>query len=443
LLQNSGEREHIERLRFKIKSTGRQLTSDQQLVLQDAENNDTTMGYLYMIAEECQVGMVDEITAKMREIANDVLPVVDLHYRTMVDRVIDTVRDKYKSLNNDTVRRLNTSINFGAQELEAQTVQKILSSAAAIEICTKANDSFMSALEIATGYIFEKLAEGMQDIVDDVHKAPQSDEPTYQAPPTFTTSSSASSVHDDTTSIDDSDASFDEPPSRPPPKTRAPDPPTGAKPPAVAPRPDRPERPGRPSSNISASPSSSASPPSPGGPTLGGGRGRGLSPGAGAAPSVGRGRGNLVIPGGLDPSKMLIGGPPRKPVAAAAEPPSPEPTAAPVVAKEEPPKKAAASPAKPDDKKAAKSSSGGGLFGRKKPAAPDPKKSASPSKPAAARPPSVARPAASGGGDSVLDSVPTEVNTITEHLTKDRPMIQRKRKPPTRRPRGPAAAGDA
>ena len=436
------------------------MTGDQLLVLQDAENNDTTMGYFYMIAEECQVAMVDEITAKMREIANEVLPVVDLHYRTMVSRVIDTVREKYKSLDNDTVRRLNTSINFGAQELEAQTVQRILSSAAATEICTKANDSFMSALEIATGYIFEKLAEGMQDIVDDVHKAPQTDDD-YR--PTSTSSSSSSSLataaHQDSADLsadDSADTSADETPvyiKSGPPKARAPDPPTiGSKPAAgaaAAATPARPDRPARPGSNVDAQP---VTPPA--------GRGRG-SPAAGASPaaaagaSPGRGRGNLVIPGGLDPSRMLVGGgpPPRKP---AAEEPAPPPAAAAAAAPAPSASPAKAAAATPPSKSAKSSSGGGGLFGRKKAPAPEPKKPdakkpAPPSAGSKPKPPAAgaAKPAAAAGGGAaagdgnVLDSVPTEVNTITEHLTKDRPMIQRKRKPPTRRPRGPAAQGDS
>jgi len=269
---SSGEREQLERLKYKVKSTNREVPADQKIILEDADNNDSSMAALHGIVEAHQLAMSDEITKKLKELAGDIMPVFETHFRNMLTSVLESVGERYKSLDSDTIRRMNTNISFGVQPLEAKSVETILADAASAEISSKANDVFTSALEIATTYIYEKLQDGLVTIIDEVKTAPQK----QQAPR-------------------DESPSIREPEPEPEPTPATPSTPEPKKSPAPPPR-----RGGPPPNR-----------PSPGVPR-GGFRGRGL-------------------PAGLDPTKMVPGAgrgfqlPPvgaRSPVAPVSMPPS-------------------------------------------------------------------------------------------------------------------------
>mmetsp|Transcript_13697 Transcript_13697/g.28925 ORF Transcript_13697/g.28925 Transcript_13697/m.28925 type:complete len:669 (-) Transcript_13697:115-2121(-) len=363
---SSGEREHVERLKFKIKSSNRAVSGEQKAILEDAENNDSNMAAIYSIAEAHQTIMADEITAKLKELAKDIMPVVDKHFADTVSSILDTVTERYKSLDPDSIRRINTSISFGVQPLEESKVEKILANAASAEIASKANDVFASALEISTDYIYEKIIDGLVTIIDDV-KNETKDRRASVALFNANDASDASDV------VKKSPAT--------PKKDKPAPPPTRGRPPP---------------------------------------RGRGAPAGR-------------ALPGGLDPSKMLggrgmampgmMGG--RPPAKAAPASPSPPPTVS------------NNTPSPKDDKKIKK----GGLFGRGKGQAP---KKAPPKRPGGA--PSMAnapdvkkvkKPANDTSNLKAVDQAvkAAEPTTTLTHATRDRPMVAKARRPPTRRPR--------
>merc|ERR1712137_557392 len=221
------------------------------------------------------------------------MPVVDKHFADMVQSVLSAVTERYSHLDSDSVRRINTSISFGVQPLEEKKIEKILASAASAEIAAKSNEVFASALEIATDYIYEKLIDGLVTIVEEV----KTSEPRKQSVALFTAEPEEPKPSPDTNTPDEPETNTAETNT---PSTATPD---TNKPPPVTGRP--PVR---------------ARPPVPGG----GPRGRGARGGV---------RGGRVLPGGLDPSKMIGGRgfqlppvagrapvPPR--VATPAEPPS-------------------------------------------------------------------------------------------------------------------------
>ena len=261
------------------------------MILEDAENNDNSMASIYNIAEGHQSLMADEITAKLRTLAKDIMPVVDKHFAEMVNSTIDTVSERYKSLDPDAVRRIKTSISFGVPPLEEKKIEDILANAASAEIASKSNEVFTAALEITTDYIYEKLIQGLITIVDDVKQV----------------------------SRPESVALFD--------SSKAPDKVATPEKPKVDPK--------RKDSDSSPSrgPPTRGRPPVPTRGSPGGG-----SPGRGAPPVRARGapRGRGVagrIPDGLDTSKMLGGrgfglppvGGPRSPAAPAPQSPSSPP----------------------------------------------------------------------------------------------------------------------
>jgi len=80
-MQSSGEREMIERLRFKIKSMGRKLNDEQQTVVSDAENNDSILSSLHFLAEEVQYGMQEKLKERLKTLVANLMPVFSEQYR--------------------------------------------------------------------------------------------------------------------------------------------------------------------------------------------------------------------------------------------------------------------------------------------------------------------------------------------------------------------------
>jgi len=403
---SSGEREHVERLKFKIKSSNRSMTEEQKIIMTDAENNDSSMAAIHNIAEAHQTIMADEITSKLKELAKDIMPVVDKHFAEMVQDVLGSITERYKNLDSDSVRRINTSISFGVQPLEEKKIEKILASAASAEIAAKSNEVFASALEIATDYIYEKLIDGLVTIVEEV----KTSAPRKQSVALFTAEPEEPKPSPDTNTPDEPETNTAETNT---PSTATPD---TNKPPPVTGRP--PVR---------------ARPPVPGG----GPRGRGARGGV---------RGGRVLPGGLDPSKMIGGRgfqlPPvagRAPVPPRVMSPS-EPASQNQTSNNRPAPPARNVPAPKDPKKEKK-----GLFGRMgkspKPAPkPAPRKGGPPSLNNAPDVKKVKKPANDTGNLKALDVAKKAAEpapTLT-HATRDRPMVAKARRPPTRRPRAKA-----
>jgi hypothetical protein len=55
----SGEREQIERLRLRIRSTGRRLKEEQQAIMTNAENNDANLSALLALRDDAAERLAD------------------------------------------------------------------------------------------------------------------------------------------------------------------------------------------------------------------------------------------------------------------------------------------------------------------------------------------------------------------------------------------------
>merc|ERR1712137_1390836 len=306
------------------------------------------------------------------------MPVVDKHFADMVQSVLSAVTERYSHLDSDSVRRINTSISFGVQPLEEKKIEKILASAASAEIAAKSNEVFASALEIATDYIYEKLIDGLVTIVEEV----KTSEPRKQSVALFTAEPEEPKPSPDTNTPDEPETNTAETntPSTATPDTNKPPPVTG-----------------------------------------GGPRGRGARGGV---------RGGRVLPGGLDPSKMIGGrGFQLPPIGAGGPRPTPpirvNAPSGPPASQRSPSNNPAPSPAK-DKKK-------GGLFGKKSPAGqkkpapkPAPRKGGPPSMDKAPEVKKVKKPQNDTSNIKALDSAVKNAEKAPEltHATRDRPMVQ-------------------
>ncbi|MDP2434674.1 MAG: hypothetical protein Q8P67_02925 [archaeon] len=493
MLLASAEREQLERLRFKIRANGRSLDSDETQIVEDAEANDSHIQSIHSIREQHHHTVSADIVQTMKGFVPQLVPVVERHQSQLIDDMMDFVSSRYRSLDPDTIGRLRRNIQFMGKEMDVSAVEKIIVDAASTEINNQIQECMMSAVEICTDYIYEKLGDLLQSVLDEVRKSPQNDddddndESEYEEVEVECTDSDEEYPDDTEESVTTGEP--EEPLSMPPlpvdPEEFVPPPrpdrgdelplPSGLPPPITVPKPTIAPKPVLTTSDSVGSllPGPIAPPsPGPGGPPVAPPRRppratpgspaatQSEYPGVGAGPPAGGlpGRGRAVG-GGIAARLEAMGGGRGIPMPGALPPPraapiSPAPVAAPRpgTAGSLPAGRpssglgsqpVAASPSRPSPAAATAATSTptkkGGFFSKGK-ENPQKKTKIVRRKVAKGGNAGAARrnlgPVAKPSGNSdVVAKIEAKESNITTHLTKDRPMIQRQRRPPTRRPR--------
>eukprot|EP01103_Thecamoeba_quadrilineata_P017200 TRINITY_DN599_c0_g2_i1.p1 TRINITY_DN599_c0_g2~~TRINITY_DN599_c0_g2_i1.p1 ORF type:complete len:1159 (-),score=276.83 TRINITY_DN599_c0_g2_i1:134-3610(-) len=470
---NSGEREKIERLRFKIKSMGRTLTPAQQDAVADADANDSVLSSLHFLAEEVLDTTTQLLQEQLRAICTStILPIYSQQRSELISRSLTLIQEKYKSLDSDVIRRLRINISLGAKDLEASTVEKILADIAGAELSQKANETILSTIQLATDYIFEKLSDQLVAVLEDIQQV-TAPTPSSSTPLASSSSGSGSALNmvregiatmrkskkDDQPKVQASSAPST-PLVTPPPKeekvdkpekagltpARAPPPvPSRAaygtlKPVASAPMYGKEEKEEVDDDDLKSSGSrplpSRPAPPSRGGlptpPVL---PQRSQSPAHVSVPVKNLATSSPSVPASApnEESEVVRTPPPKKLAAdrlqginiAALAPGGTPPVSRPKTGQPRPLPSAGSAPSTPSESKP---------IPKRPPIKVVPKKAAPPKK--AAAPPKGAA-GSIGGGDIDVSDVPMVESNITNHMTRDRPAAAGKRRPPTRRPRGP------
>jgi len=165
----SGEREQAERLKNKIRSTGRKLSEEDSKIINEADKADASISSLHSLREEVFQGVDDLILAKMKEIAPLISPVINTAAEQLTAKVISTVEERFSAIiDKDSLRRLHTSIMMGAKTPEVKSLEKIFVDLTGPEITLKVQESLLSVIEIASDYVYEKLQTSLLRVFDDL-----------------------------------------------------------------------------------------------------------------------------------------------------------------------------------------------------------------------------------------------------------------------------------
>ncbi|KAF2075298.1 hypothetical protein CYY_003375 [Polysphondylium violaceum] len=378
----SGQQQSIEKLLNKIKSIGRKATDpDQLLVIGDAENTEKVIGGLHLIREAVHSQLEMELNAKLKDFVKVANDIIDAKKNEMTQQILESMSSTFKSMDPQTYKRLATGIQFGSKDVDEIQIHSTLVKGAGAELSSRANECFISALDIASDYTYEKISLGLEIVFKDLleESLAENSNDSSPAPSKFVPS---------------------EKPTEKPPKESFLSPTKEQQPPVAA------------TSPVSAPPTSA--PP--------------LAPRTGAAAPP---QSPEVIPQPVfKPSGLKLAGANSAVAAAIARnigggaPPIRKP-AAPMSEGSVPPSSTTPTPAPSGFKP--------------KPVAPPrsagtaPSSAAAPSKPIVAKKPSP--PSANASGD--ISTAPDSNTEELVHVTKDRPQVAHKRKPPTRRPRPP------
>lgn len=490
MLLASAEREQLERLRFKIRANGRSLDAEETLIIEDAEANDSHIQSIHSIQEQHHLTASVDVVETMKSFVPQLVPVVERHQRQLVGEMMEFVKSRYQSIDEETLGRLQRNIQFMGKEMDVAAVEKVIVDAASTEINNRVQECMISAVDICTDYIYEKLADLLQNVLDEVRTAAapadnDDEDSEYEDVEVEVTDSDeeqleedigGGDVGDDEVQQTDSELTPSEStstseavgmPELPPPPSdseTAPPPPirgqpvpgaAGGPPPAPA-RPMRPPR-GGPGVTQSEYPGIANIPPpiQPRGAGLPTGQpspglpGRGRAVGGGIAARLEAMGGGIPMPGmGMPPMRPPSTGLSAPPPGAAAPAsparlaPRPGTVGASVGggggAPSRPPAaaSAAAAPAAAGGSPAKKT----GLFGRAKADAPKKKvvvqrRKVNKAGPAGANRRAMAPVAKPSGQSDNIARVEEKESNIGVHMTKDRPMMKAGRRPPTRRPR--------
>lgn len=103
---SSGNREEVQKVLYKIKSTGKKVTDPAAtVVIEDAEQQDQLMTSLYSIDDQIHQTFELELKKELVSFAKKVAPIYPRLKNTMIQQVMETVKKGYKSLPAETVKR--------------------------------------------------------------------------------------------------------------------------------------------------------------------------------------------------------------------------------------------------------------------------------------------------------------------------------------------------
>ncbi|GAM21013.1 hypothetical protein SAMD00019534_041880 [Acytostelium subglobosum LB1] len=165
----SGQQQNIEKLLNKIKSVGKKSTDPHHLVvIKDAENTEKVVGGLHLVKESVHASLELELNKKLKEFVDVVADVINQKREEMLQQIVQTMQGTFKSFDQQTYKRLATGIQYGAKDFDETNIEETLVKGAGAEMSNRVHECFISALEIASDYTYEKIGNGLEDAYQDI-----------------------------------------------------------------------------------------------------------------------------------------------------------------------------------------------------------------------------------------------------------------------------------
>lgn len=167
---SSGQREEVQKLLYKIKSTGKKVEDSQfRIVLEDAEIQDQIMTSLFTIDDQIHQSFEHELKKELIGFVKNTSPLFTKMKGELIEQLMATVKTSFKCFPEDTIKRLQTNLAFGGKDLPEEEFERVLISTAAAELNAKANQAFHQTSTIASDYLYEKMYDLLEDIFDDLN----------------------------------------------------------------------------------------------------------------------------------------------------------------------------------------------------------------------------------------------------------------------------------
>jgi len=165
----SGQREAVQKTLLKIKATGRKVGDEKRIILEDAENQDQLMSNLYNIEDQTHQAFEQDLKSEFSGFVKKCSPMFGKLKSVMIEQLVEQVKRYFKSLDENTIRRLQSNLAYGGKELPEEDFERVLVDSAAVELSNKSNQAFHSTVQIASDYLYEKLQDKLQDILYEIN----------------------------------------------------------------------------------------------------------------------------------------------------------------------------------------------------------------------------------------------------------------------------------
>eukprot|EP01116_Phalansterium_solitarium_P004867 TRINITY_DN1604_c1_g3_i1.p1 TRINITY_DN1604_c1_g3~~TRINITY_DN1604_c1_g3_i1.p1 ORF type:complete len:955 (-),score=337.75 TRINITY_DN1604_c1_g3_i1:456-3320(-) len=160
----SGVREEMQKVLHKINATGQKPEGEDRTVLEDAEAQDQVVTQLFNIKDQYQQALEEQLRAALGDFVQQIHPLYAGTRSQLIDSVRDHVRTSYRSLDDDTIKRLQPALAYGGKDLHLDDFEKLLVQEVGGQILSKANQAFHSTTTIASDYLYEKLQDRLEEI---------------------------------------------------------------------------------------------------------------------------------------------------------------------------------------------------------------------------------------------------------------------------------------
>jgi len=166
---SSGQREEVQKLLYKIKSTGRKVEDPKaRIVMEDAESQDQIMTSLFSIDDQIHQIFELELKKELVTFVKTTAPLYNKMKSQLIEQLMQNVKKGYKCFPDDVIKRLQTNLAFGGKDIPENEFERVIVDSAGAELSSKANQAFHQTVTIASDYLYEKMHDQLVVIADDL-----------------------------------------------------------------------------------------------------------------------------------------------------------------------------------------------------------------------------------------------------------------------------------
>ena len=139
-------------------------------VIKDVENAETAMNELTRVRENAKSELELVVRRSMNGFTETLAANVD-EFKNKFIRDMQAAISQLHTISEDDIKRLNIAVNVSSKPFNKEVISPVFMNKTAAELIQLANESMQSQVETASEYVYEKLGESLDNIMEAVQKA--------------------------------------------------------------------------------------------------------------------------------------------------------------------------------------------------------------------------------------------------------------------------------
>jgi len=138
-----------------------------KVIIEDAGNAEKVVSSFSLVRDDVMGSLEVEMKQHMMNFSVELGQVVSGMKQKMKGQIMESL-GKFKGMDQDTIRRLGTAIDYGSKPFDQKTIESVLIQNTSGEVLAKAGECFQSQIELASDYVFEKISESLDELLNDI-----------------------------------------------------------------------------------------------------------------------------------------------------------------------------------------------------------------------------------------------------------------------------------